>query len=125
MLRHRIFHLRDHADGEFAVDGQQIGQGIVCHIAAGPYDLADHAFHLVAVDQTQHAIHFDVVIIPVRGEADERVGTDQAAIAMGIPPIDRNVEGIVEVMLDASSCAKAKVAAAARIMNSRCNGHCE
>ena len=47
-------------------------------------DFADHTLHLVAVEQPQQAVHFDVVVVPVRCEADEGVSPDQAAEAMGI-----------------------------------------
>ena len=83
-------------DGEFAIDRQQVGRRIARHGAAESGDLADHTLHFVAVEQPQQAVHFDVVVVPIRGEADKGVSPNQAAEPVGIGAAGRYSVGLVD-----------------------------
>ena len=48
------------------------------------------------MEQPQQAVHFDVVVVPVRGEADEGIGADQAAEPVGIGAAGRHSIGLVD-----------------------------
>ena len=74
----------DDRGGELAVHGQQVGRRILGYGAAELLDFGDRPRDLPGVRSAERPVDLDIAAVPVRGEADQRIGARQTAEAGGV-----------------------------------------
>ena len=67
----------DDRGGELAVHGQQVRRRILRNGAAEPLDFCDRPCDLPGVSSAERPVDLDIAAVPVRGEADQRIGAGQ------------------------------------------------
>jgi hypothetical protein len=82
--------------GEFVIDDQKVGRRILFDRTSRLFDPCNYVGDNVRVQTTKRPINFDIAVVPIRREADQFIGPQQAAKAALIGAAGRQTFGFVD-----------------------------